>query len=88
MLILLIFLHVVLISCVVCVVNFTLCCSRQLLVCIIAPCCPARLYCLFYVFFCCVLSKINDVDDDDDDDDELSKIICVYIDYTTSKLIV
>ena len=28
----------------------------QLLVCIIAPCCPARLNCLFYVFYC-VLSK-------------------------------
>ena len=44
----------------VCVVNFTLCCSGQLLVCNLAPCCPARLYCLFYVLFCCVLSKIND----------------------------
>jgi len=28
-------------------------------VCNLSPCCHARLYCLFYVFFC-VLSKIND----------------------------
>ena len=41
--------------------------AGNLLVCNIEPCCRARLYCLFYVFYC-VLSKINDDDDDDDDE--------------------
>jgi len=54
-LILLIFLNVVLIS-LFALLNFTLCCSGQLLVCNIAPCCIACLNCLFYSFFC-VLSN-------------------------------
>ena len=43
--------------------NFTLCCSGQLLVCIMGPGCPACLYmyCLFYVFLLC-FEQINDDD--------------------------
>ena len=38
--------------------------------CNLAPCCPVRLYYLFYVLFLlCFEQNINDVDDDDDDDD-------------------
>ena len=37
--------------------------------CNLAPCCPVRLYYLFYVLFLlCFEQNINDDDDDDDDD--------------------
>ena len=38
--------------------------------CNLAPCCPARSYCLFYVFFLC-FEQINDDDDD-------AKIALIY----------